>query len=128
MVEAEAGQKALEDLTTMRVRVESAKSTVEAARLTMLANRTAHDEIKREGEARERRIDQIASEVDGWQKRLDTAKSRMAELNTRRIEAEAQLQDAKNKPDHLVGQRAELAQKILQLFHHMDRTFYSLPS
>ncbi len=44
--------------------------------------------IKREGEARERRIDQIASEVDGWQKRLDTAKSRMAELDTRRIEAE----------------------------------------
>jgi chromosome segregation protein len=78
----------------------------------MLAKRTAHDEIKREGEARERRIDQIASEVDGWQKRLDTAKSRMAELNTRRIEAEAQLQDAKNKPDHLAGQRAELAQKI----------------
>ncbi len=112
LVEAEAGQKALEDLTTMRARVESAKSTVEAARLTMLAKRTAHDEIKREGEARERRIDQIASEVDGWQKRLDTAKSRMAELNTRRIEAEAQLQDAKNKPDHLAGQRAELAQKI----------------
>jgi chromosome segregation protein len=112
LVEAEAGQKALEDLTTMRARVESAKSTVEAARLTMLAKRTAHDEIKREGEARERRIDQIASEVDGWQKRLDTAKSRMAELNTRRIEAEAQLQDAKNKPDHLAGQRAELVQKI----------------
>jgi chromosome segregation protein len=40
--------------------------TVDAARMTMLARRGEHDELKREGEMRERRLAQIADELGTW--------------------------------------------------------------
>ncbi|MCO5126275.1 MAG: hypothetical protein M9957_02840 [Rhodobacteraceae bacterium] len=49
------------------------KLTVEAARVTMLARRAQHDEIRREGEARLRRRQEITKELSGWRHRLDTA-------------------------------------------------------
>ena len=47
--------------------------TVEAARITMMAKRSAHDELRREGEARTRRTQEVTKEVSGWKHRLETA-------------------------------------------------------
>ena len=53
--EAEAAVADLGDLDAARAEAEDAKITVEAARITMMTRRSAHDELRREGEARERR-------------------------------------------------------------------------
>jgi len=80
----------------------------------MLAKRTAYDELKREGEARERRVDQIGNDVETWRKRLDTAAARMAELQTRKGQSEKELTEARNKPDEIAAKRAELSGHIAE--------------
>ena len=49
--EAERALAALPALDAARARVEDVKMTVEAARMTMMTRRSAHDEARREGEA-----------------------------------------------------------------------------
>jgi chromosome segregation protein len=78
----------------------------------MLARRTAHDELKRDGEARDRRNAAIAGEITGWQKRLETAKARITELDTRKTQTEAELAEAAVKPAELAAKRDTLAQSI----------------
>ena len=62
--------------------------------MTMLAKRSAHDEMRREGEARTKRRQEIVKEISGWKHRLETAEKRIAELSERRAESEAELKDA----------------------------------
>ncbi len=50
--------------------------TVEAARMTMMARRSAHDELRREGEARKARAQQVTKDLSGWRHRLETAETR----------------------------------------------------
>jgi chromosome segregation protein len=110
--EAEAGMAALPDLDAARTEVEDVKLTVEAARVTMLAKRAAHDEIRREGEARLRRRQEIVKEVSGWRLRLETAEKRTAELNERREASEAELKAASSAPAEIAAKRAELNDAI----------------
>jgi len=109
---AEGAWADLEDLAAMRARVTDKKTTVEAARMTMLARRTAHDELKRDGEARDRRNAAIAGEITGWQKRLETATARITELDTRKTQTEAELAEAAVKPAELAAKRDTLFQTI----------------
>jgi hypothetical protein len=51
-----AEKAALEDLESARSRLSDTRVTVDAARMTMLARRGEHHELKREGEMRERRL------------------------------------------------------------------------
>ncbi len=110
--EAEKALAALGDLAAARAEVEDVKLTVEAARLTMLSRRSAHDELKREGEARIRRAQQVAKELSGWRLRQENAGKRMAELTQRRAEAEAELKEASATPGELAAKRDELAGAI----------------
>ncbi|WP_416914750.1 MAG: chromosome segregation SMC family protein [Roseicyclus sp.] len=111
---AEGARAELEDLGAARARLEDIRTTVEAARMTMLARRTAHDELKREGERRRARIVRIIEDVASWQKRLDSAAGRLADLNRRRSETEAALVEARVKPGQLAATRDTLAEKITQ--------------
>ncbi|SPH24337.1 Chromosome partition protein Smc [Defluviimonas aquaemixtae] len=110
--EAEAAVNALPDLDTARGEVEDVKLTVEAARMTMLAKRSAHDEVRREGEARTRRRQEIAKEVSGWRHRLETAEKRSAELAERKEASEAELEEASAAPAEIAVKREELAEAI----------------
>ena len=112
LARAEGARAELEDLGAARSRLEDIRTTVEASRMTMLARRTAHDEVKREGERRVARIAKIGEEIAGWRKRLESAAGRLAELKTRQAETEAHLAEARLKPGQLVGLRAGLAEKI----------------
>jgi len=107
--EAEAGVAGLENLGTARAEVEDLKLTVEAARVTMLSKRSAHDELRREGEARTRRSQEITKEVSGWRHRLETAGKRIAELEERRTESEDELKAATAAPDEIAAKREELS-------------------
>ena len=112
LAEAEAAQAALPDLDAARLTVDQAKLTVEAARITMMSARAAHDEIRREGEARLKRKQEATKELSGWRLRLDTAGKRMAELETRRSEAEHDLEQAQALPYELAEKRAEVSEAI----------------
>ena len=112
MKEAEAGQADLPDLDAARDKVEASKVVVEAARLAMLTRRSAHDELKREGEARIRRRQEAQKELSGWRHRLETAEKRSAELAERRAEAEEELEEASAAPEEIAAKRDELTDAI----------------
>ena len=110
--EAEASGAELPDLEAARNRVEAAKVAVEAARLAMLTRRSAHDELRREGEARTRRRQEASKELSGWRHRLETAEKRSAELAERRAETLEELEDASAAPEELAAKREELSDAI----------------
>ncbi len=110
--EAEAAVAQLGDLDDARDEVEQVKMAVEAARITMMTRRAAHDELRREGDARTKRSQQITKDVSGWRHRLETANKRTAELADRKAENEAELEGASAAPGEIAAQRAELATGI----------------
>ncbi|TYB80040.1 chromosome segregation protein SMC [Maritimibacter fusiformis] len=112
LTEAEAAAADLGDLDTARAEVEDVKTTVEAARMTMMTRRAAHDEVKREGEARTRRAQEVTKEISGWRHRLETAGKRIAELGERKETSEAELKEATAAPAELAAKREELSRAI----------------
>ncbi|MDE3238690.1 MAG: chromosome segregation protein SMC [Paracoccaceae bacterium] len=110
--EAQSGVADLPDLETARAGVENVKTAVEAARMTMLTRRSGHDEVRREGEARIRRRQEISKEISGWKMRLDTAEKRMGELAERKAESEEELVEASAAPEEIAAKREELSEAI----------------
>jgi len=86
VLEAERALADLGDLDEARASVEDIRMMVEAARITMMSRRSNHDELRREGEARLKRAQEVTKELSGWRHRLETAEKRSAELvETRRV-------------------------------------------
>jgi chromosome segregation protein len=112
LAEAETALGDLADLDTARAEVEDVKMTVEAARMTMMAKRSAHDELRREGEARTKRSQEVTKELSGWRHRLETAEKRSAELAERKATSEQELNEASARPGELAEKRAELSAEI----------------
>ncbi|WP_050928661.1 chromosome segregation protein SMC [Aestuariivita boseongensis] len=112
--EAEKAAAELGDLDAARAEVEDIKITVEAARMTMMAKRSAHDELRREGEARVSRSQQVTKEISGWKHRLETAEKRIAELTSRKEQSEEELVTASAAPDRIASERDALAGEITQ--------------
>ncbi len=109
---AEAAVAELGDLEAARGAVEDVKLTVEAARITMMSRRSAHDELRREGEARVRRQLEVTKEVANWRHRLETAGRRIAELGERKAASESELATAAAVPDEIAAEGAKLADAI----------------
>ncbi len=114
LVEAQRAVDDLGDLETARAEVEDIKVTVEAARMTMMTRRSAHDELRREGEARAARLQTVAKELSGWRNRLETAERRGAELAERKAAAEDELEEASALPAELAEKREELSEAIIR--------------
>ncbi|MDK3072067.1 chromosome segregation protein SMC [Sedimentitalea sp. JM2-8] len=110
--EAERAVADLGDLDTARAAAEDVKMTVEASRITMMSRRSAHDELRREGEARTRRRQEVTKELSGWRHRLDTAEKRIAELAERKAASERELQEASAVPAEIAAKREELSGAI----------------
>jgi len=110
--EAARGIDDLGDLDAAREAVETRKIAVEAARLTMLTKRSLSDELRREGEARVRRQQEITKEASGWRLRLENAEKRLGELEARKVESEADLDAATIAPEAIVAKREELAASV----------------
>ncbi|EAP75919.1 chromosome segregation protein SMC [Roseovarius nubinhibens] len=114
LAEAEGALRELGDLDAARAEVEDVKMTVEAARITMISRRSEHDEVRREGEARKKRSQEVTKELSGWRHRLETAEKRSAELNERKSATEEELEEAAATPASLAEMREELSEKIDQ--------------
>jgi len=112
LTEADKSVADLGDLEAARADVEDIKMTVEAARITMMSKRSAHDELRREGEARIKRSQEITKEISGWRHRLETAEKRIAELEERKGQSEAELKEASAAPEEIAAKRDELADAI----------------
>ncbi|MDX8346767.1 chromosome segregation protein SMC [Cognatiyoonia sp. IB215446] len=112
LASAEKAASDLGDLDAARAAVEDVKMTVEAARITMMSRRTAFDEVRREGEQRLKRSQEITKEISGWKHRLETASKRTAELVERKEKSEAELAEATAAPEVIAAKRAELADAI----------------
>ena len=110
--EAEAAVADLGDLDAARAEIEDIKMTVEASRMTMMAKRSAHDELRREGEARVKRSQEVTKELSGWRYRLETAGKRIGELSERRAGSEDELKLAATAPDEIAANRQELSSSI----------------
>ena len=108
--EAQSAIAELDDLPDLRAMAEDVKMTVEAARMTMMARRSAADELRREGEARKGRKQQVTKDLSGWRYRLETATTRTNELAARREETEQALWEAAELPESLTEQRNELSE------------------
>ncbi len=110
--EAEKALADLGDLDTARAEVEDIKQTVEAARITMLTHRSMHDELRREGDARKRRSQEVTKDLSGWRHRLETADRRIGELGERRAASQDDLAEAMAVPAEIAESREELAEQI----------------
>jgi chromosome segregation protein len=112
--EAEAALAELEDLAGVRGQVEDLKTQVEAARSKMIVDRSAQDTLRREGEARARRSQEVTKEIGVWQERLATAETRSAELADRKVSSQIELQQASATPDLIAVKRDELSTAITE--------------
>jgi chromosome segregation protein len=112
VVEAERALTDLGDLTEARGHVDDIRMTVEAARITMMSRRSAHDELRRDGEARIKRSQEVTKELSGWRHRLETAEKRSAELVERKVASETELKDASAAPAEIAAKRDELSGAI----------------
>ena len=112
LAEAEKGAAGLGDLDAARANVDEVRMAVEAARITMMAKRSAHDELRREGEARTRRAAEIVKEITNWNTRLETASKRTAELAERKASSEADLAEASAAPAQIAAERDKLVEAI----------------
>lgn len=110
--EAEVALVDLGDLGQARGQVEDIKQTVEAARVGMLSRRSSLDEVRREGEARTRRTQEVTKDISGWRYRLETADKRIAELAERKLDSEGELKDASAAPAEIAAKRDELSEAI----------------
>ncbi|RYH11651.1 chromosome segregation protein SMC [Tropicimonas sp. IMCC6043] len=106
--EARAARAELADLSEARLGIETAKAQVEGSRRDMMAARAAQDELRRLGEARERRLKEIARDIDGWQKRLDNAEARSADLEARKEAAMEDLEIARAAPEEIAVRKEKL--------------------
>ncbi len=113
LAEATAGSRDLPDLGAARAAVEAVKTTVEAARITMMTRRSGLDEIRREAEARARRSLEIAKELGNWTTRLETADKRAAELAGRKTASEAEMLLAVAAPDQISARQIALGDAVI---------------
>lgn len=112
VTEAENALTALDDVSSARADVEMLRQTVEGARIAMMTRRSALDELRREGTARERRAQDVAKELGGWRNRLNTAGKRSAELLERKEASERELTEASSAPGEIAAKREELTGAI----------------
>ncbi|MBV0910764.1 chromosome segregation protein SMC [Anianabacter salinae] len=109
---AEAARADLADLEDSRRAVQAMRGEVDAARAETVARRSAHDELKRAGEARLRRAEQVAKDIAGWQSRLDMAGGRIAEFDVRLQASEAELAEARQVPGRIAADREKLTAEL----------------
>ncbi len=107
--EAKAGVAELGDLEAARTALEQHKLSVEAARLTMMTKRSISDDLRREGEARVRRLREIEKEKSNWARRLENAERQLGELAARIETGQQDLKQAQAAPEEISIRRADMA-------------------
>ena len=113
MVDTKKVLDELANLEDAKAAVEEAKNSVEVHRAAMLSKRAFHDEVRREGDERTKRMQEVAKGLSGWNYRLETAEKRNEELIQRQDDNKEQLQNALAEPENLSKRRDEVLLLII---------------
>ncbi len=104
----------LPDAALIAEAVGAAREGAARARAEATESRAAHNDLTREAEMRNRRVDEIARERSVWATRSDTAEARMGEINERLTAANAANETAQTAPATIVEKRTKLLDHIAE--------------
>ena len=112
--EAEAALAELGDGVALNQALAEARSRAAESRTASSEARAARDNLKREGEARRRRLAVIGEEAARWQARRTAAAAQIAELSRRQEELAGELSAAEGVPEEIAQKRNALMDAIAE--------------
>ena len=111
--EARQSFTALPDTVESREKIAGFKTTLGKQRQALAELQAAYAEIRREGESRARRMEQIQNEIGSWAARLERVELRLIDLEDRILQAQEVL-------DRLAERPAQIAQEKQLLMSHIS--------
>ena len=111
---AEEQLKAAPDLGDLQARLEQAAGHVSRDRAALADARAVHEGLKREAEARIRRLQAIEGERRNWLQRAENASTQIAALGERKAEAAAERDRLSDAPDEIDAKRRSLLSQLSQ--------------
>ncbi|TPI44881.1 chromosome segregation protein SMC [Mesorhizobium sp. B2-9-1] len=111
-LEAEEMLKDAPDLGDLQLQLEQASANVSRDRATLADARAVHEGLRREAEARIRRLDAIGTERRNWLERAENASTQIAALGERKAEAEAERERLADAPDEIDAKRRALLTQL----------------
>jgi chromosome segregation protein len=112
--EAQLALAGAPDLGDLQGRLDRMAADVGGDRAKLADARAAHDGLKREAEARRRRLEAIAVEGKNWIARAENADRQIASLAERRAETASEFASLADAPDELDRRRRALLTEISQ--------------
>jgi len=112
--EAELALAGAPNLGDLQARLDRMAADVGGDRAKLADARAAHEGLKREAEARRRRLEAIAGEGNRWIARAENADKQIAALAERRVETGAEFAALADAPDELDQRRRALLTEISQ--------------
>ncbi|WP_027053470.1 chromosome segregation protein SMC [Mesorhizobium erdmanii] len=113
-VEAEMLLQDAPDLGDLQLQLEQSSANVSRDRATLADARAVHEGLRREAEARIRRLDAIGAERSNWLVRAENASTQIASLGERKAEAEAERERLADAPDEIDAKRRALLSQLTE--------------
>ncbi|WP_309083674.1 chromosome segregation protein SMC [Chelativorans sp.] len=111
---AEAALATAPEVADLQARLDRVTAEVAAARAKAAEARAAHEGLKREAEARLRRLAAIAEERKTWKSRAENADRQIAALSERRAEAAGELEALAEAPEEIEARGRALLTQIAE--------------
>lgn len=102
------------DLGDLQLQLEQSAANVARDRATLADARAVHEGLRREAEARTRRLDAIGAERSNWLERAENASTQIASLGERKAEAEAERERLADAPDEIDAKRRALLSQLTE--------------
>ncbi|MDX8524471.1 chromosome segregation protein SMC [Mesorhizobium sp. MSK_1335] len=100
------------DLGDLQLQLEQASANVSRDRATLADARAVHEGLRREAEARMRRLAAIGAERKNWLERAENASTQIAALGERKAEAKAERERLADAPDEIDAKRRALLSQL----------------
>ncbi|MBZ9745906.1 chromosome segregation protein SMC [Mesorhizobium sp. CO1-1-7] len=113
-VEAEMLLQDAPDLGDLQLQLEQSSANVSRDRAALADARAVHEGLRREAEARTRRLDAIGAERSNWLVRAENASTQIASLAERKAEAEAERERLADAPDEIDAKRRALLSQLTE--------------
>ncbi|MER9184572.1 chromosome segregation protein SMC [Mesorhizobium sp. M0767] len=113
-VEAEMLLQDAPDLGDLQLPLEQSAANVARDRAALADARAVHEGLRREAEARARRLDAIGFERRNWVERAENASTQIAALGERKAEAEAEREQLADAPDEIDAKRRALLSQLAE--------------
>lgn len=113
-VEAEMLLQDAPDLGDLQSQLDQSAANVARDRAALADARAVHEGLKREAEARARRLDAIGAERRNWVERAENASTQITALGERKAEAEAERERLADAPDEIDAKRRALLSQLAE--------------